>query len=174
MRPHPKRKGAFQVLDGHNRVDVLHELGVRKVRCDVWNVNDRDAKILLATLNRLEGQDVPLERAKLVHELLGEMPLDDLAGLLPEDGRQLEDLHSLLEFPADEVAELLESQAEAEEKVLPRVVAFVLTPEQEQLVEGAVERASDGKRGRDRRARGLANLAKSFLGEHDEETHSKA
>jgi len=163
VRPHPEKKGKFQVLDGHHRVSVLRELGHSTALCDVWKVDDREANILLATLNRLEGQDIPIRRAQLIHELLGEMSLDDLAGLLPENHGQLEDLHAILEFPADEVATLLDEQAEEEEKVLPRVISFVVTPDQEQLIEEAIELASDGVPGRDRKARGLTALAKHFM-----------
>jgi ParB family chromosome partitioning protein len=169
VRPHPERAGKYEILDGHHRLDILRELGHSEIRCDVWDVDDREAKLLLATLNRLEGSDLPIRRAQLVHELLGEMNLDDLAGLLPETGRQLEELHSLLEFPADEIADLLDQQAEEEEKVLPRVMSFVVTPEQEELVEQAVELASDGTPGRDRRARGLANLARQFMEDRSDE-----
>src|SRR5262245_48462901 len=163
VRPHPEEPGAFQVLDGHHRVEVLRGLGHTEARCDVWDVDDREAKLLLATLNRLQGQDSPIRRAQLVHELLGEIGVTDLAGLLPETDKQLEELHALLEFPADEIAQLLAEKAEEEEKVLPRVLTFVVTPAQEELIEHAVEMASDGTPGRDRKARGLANLAKQFL-----------
>jgi ParB-like chromosome segregation protein Spo0J len=169
VRPHPEESGRYQVLDGHHRLAILKDLGHREVRCDVWDVDDREARLLLATLNRLEGQDQPMRRAQLIHELLGEMSLEDLAGLLPETDRQLEELHALLEFPADEVAALLEEQADEEDKVLPRVLTFVVTPDQEQLIEQAVELASDGTPGRDRRARGLTNLAKQFMEERSEE-----
>ncbi len=163
VRPHPGQPGKYQVLDGHHRVAILSELGHREARCDVWEVDDREAKLLLATLNRLQGQDQPLRRAQLIHDLLGEMSADDLAGLLPETDKQIEELHALLEFPAEEVAELLEAEAEAAEKVLPRVMTFVVTAEQEALIEQAVELASDGTPGRDRKARGLTNLARHFL-----------
>jgi ParB-like chromosome segregation protein Spo0J len=168
VRPHPEVDGKYQVLDGHHRLVVLRDLGHREARCDVWEVNDREAKLLLATLNRLEGQDVPARRAQLLHELLGEMSLDDLAGLLPETDKQIEELHALLEFPAEEIAALLEQEAEDAEKVLPRVMSFVVTPEQEEVIEEAVELASDGTPGRDRKARGLANLARHFLGERSD------
>jgi ParB-like chromosome segregation protein Spo0J len=158
----------YQVLDGHHRVAILRDLGHAEARCDVWDVDDREAKLLLATLNRLEGQDQPIKRAQLIHELLGEMGMEDLAGLLPETDRQLEDLHSLLEFPAEEVAAQLEAEAEEAEKVLPRVMSFVVNLDQEDLIERAVETASDGTPGRDRRARGLANLARRFLENLDE------
>ena len=163
VRAHPTEAGKYQVLDGHHRVAILRDLGHTEARCDVWDVDDREAKLLLATLNRLEGQDQPIKRAQLLHELLGEMSMGDLAGLLPETDRQLEDLHALLEFPAEEIAALLEAQAEEAEKVLPRVMSFVVTPEQEEVIDRAVEMASDGTAGRDRKARGLANLARRFL-----------
>src|SRR2546425_3099855 len=169
VRPHPDEPGCFQVLDGHHRVEILRELGHREARCDVWHVDDREAKLLLATLNRLQGQDLPIRRAQLIHELLGEMSVDDLAGLLPETDKQLEELHALLEFPADEIADLLAARAEEEEKVLPRVLTFVVTPEQEELIAHAVELASDGTPGRDRKARGLANLARRFLKDGQDE-----
>lgn len=165
VRPHPKEPAKFELLDGHQRFSVLQELGHHDARCDIWDVDDREARLLLATLNRLEGQDLPIRRAQLLHELLGEMSLEDLAGLLPETEKQLEELHALLEFPADDIAALLDAEAEEAEKVLPRVMTFVVSPEQEELVENAVELASDGTPGRDRRARGLANLAKRFLEE---------
>jgi ParB-like chromosome segregation protein Spo0J len=168
VRPHPEDPGAYQVLDGHHRLIVLHDLGHTEARCDIWDVNDREAKLLLATLNRLEGQDLPIRRAQLLHELLGEMNLSDLAGLLPESEKQLEELHSLLEFPADDIAALLDAEAEEAEKVLPRVMAFVVTPDQEKSIEQAVELASDGTPGRDRKARGLTNLARHYLKERDD------
>ncbi|MFN8547759.1 MAG: ParB/RepB/Spo0J family partition protein [Candidatus Eisenbacteria bacterium] len=162
-RPHPALPGKLELLDGHHRVTVLRELGHAEARVDLWAVNDRDSKILLATLNRLQGQDVPIRRAELLHELLAEMSADDLAGLLPEDEKQLADLHSLLEFPADEIAAQLAEQAAEEDKLLPQVLTYVVSPEQAEVIEQAVERASDGTAGRDRKARGLTNLAKQYL-----------
>ena len=168
VRPHPEQLNKYQVLDGHHRIVVLRELGYVDALCDVWEVNDREANILLTTLNRLEGEDVPVLRAQLVHELLGEMSLKDLSGLLPETEGQLEELHTLLEFPADEVATMLDQQAEEEEKVLPRVLSFVVTADQERVIDEAVELASDGAPGRDRKARGLSNLAMHYMKERHE------
>ncbi len=163
VRPHPDNAGQFEILDGHHRVEILRELGDTEARCDVWDVGDREAKLLLATLNRLEGQDVPIRRAQLIHELLGEMSLGDLGGILPETDKQIEELESLLQFPAEEIASLLEAEAEEAEKVLPRIMTFVVTPDQEQIIDQAVELASDGRAGRDRKSRGLANLAHRYL-----------
>ena len=163
VRQHPSEPEKYEVLDGHHRVSVLRELGHAEARCDVWDVDDREAKLLLATLNRLEGQDLPLRRAQLLHELLAEWSAPDLGGLLPETEAEILDLHSLLEFPAEEIADQLMADAEEREKTLPVVIHFVVSHEQAELIDSAIERASDGVAGRDRKARGLVNLAKRFL-----------
>lgn len=171
VRPHPSVERKYQVLDGHHRLGVLRELGHNEARCDVWEVGDREAKILVATLNRLEGQDQPLKRAELVHALLAEISVPDLASLLPESEGELEELHALLEFPAEAIAEQLAAQAEEAEKTLPVVLTYVVSPEQARLIEAAVEAASDGVAGRDREVRGLVALARHFL---EERSHGPA
>lgn len=164
VRPHPSAPGKYEILDGHHRVSILRDLGHRDARCDVWDVDDREAHVLLATLNRLEGQDQPLRRAQLLHELLGEWSSEDLAALLPESEQEIEELHRLLEFPAEEISAELEAEAAEREKSLPVVVYFVLTPAQASELETAIDKASDGTPGRDRKGRGLAALATHFLG----------
>ena len=48
-------------------------------------------------------------------------------------------------------------------------MSFVVNPEQEKVIEEAVELASDGTPGRDRRARGLVNLARRFMEDRNHE-----
>ena len=48
VRPHPDEPDKYQILDGHHRIEVLRELGHREVRCDVWDVDEHEAKLLLA------------------------------------------------------------------------------------------------------------------------------
>jgi ParB-like chromosome segregation protein Spo0J len=172
VRPHSSEPGKWQVLDGHHRLRVIRELGFAEARCDVWEVDDREAKVLLATLNRLEGQDQPLRRAELLHALLGEVSSEDLATLVPETEAEIQDLHALLQFPVDEIAAQLSAEAEENEKKLPVVLTFVVLPDQAALIEQAVEAASDGITGRDRKARGLLNLAKRFLATESDEPHT--
>ena len=170
VRPHPIEDGKFEVLDGHHRIGILRDLGHTDARCDVWDVDDREARLLLATLNRMEGQDIPVRRAELLHELLADMSIEDLSGLIPETGPEIADLQALLEFPTDDIAHQLAMEAADQERLFPRTLSFVVTPEQEELIERAIQIASDGQPGRDLKARGLANIASHFLDAHPEET----
>lgn len=89
VRPHHELDGAFEIINGHHRALVLHKLGHATARCVIWNVNDEQTKLYLATLNRLRGTDVPERRAVLISSLLEDMQVDALAQLLPENEDQL-------------------------------------------------------------------------------------
>ncbi len=58
-RPQPDEPEAWQLLDGHQRLDVLRRLGHTEALVFAWPCDDETALLLLATLNRLEGEDVP-------------------------------------------------------------------------------------------------------------------
>ena len=62
VRPHPREAGKFEVLNGHNRLRVLRAIGHKSARCVVWDVDDDQARLYLATLNRLAGSDIPERR----------------------------------------------------------------------------------------------------------------
>lgn len=83
---------AYQILDGHHRALALRRLGRTRADCVVWRADDREALVLLATLNRLQGQDDPRKRAALVGSLAEKHDLPALAQLLPERQDQLKKL----------------------------------------------------------------------------------
>lgn len=87
--------GAYQILDGHHRVAALRTLAHRTARCVVWEVDEDEALLLLATLNRLEGQDDPRKRATLVRELSQRSEWKQLARQLPERSEHLKKLLAL-------------------------------------------------------------------------------
>ncbi len=89
----------YQILNGHHRAEVLRELGHTRARCDVWEVDDDEARLLLATLNRLEGRDDPRERARLVARLAKGRTAEELARLLPEPPDAVERLLRLAQPP---------------------------------------------------------------------------
>lgn len=105
VRPHRSADAmeSFQILDGHHRARALREIGATHACCEVWEVDDREAAILLLTLNRLEGADDPRKRAHLVEHLRSIDPwlkdARDLAKFIPEDAAAVGRLLALVPPP---------------------------------------------------------------------------
>ena len=89
----------YQIIDGHHRRLALQRLGHDTARCEVWDVDDPQTLVLLATLNRLEGRDDPRARADLLRQLRESHSVADLADLLPEPAEQVRHLLDLQPTP---------------------------------------------------------------------------
>lgn len=127
--PQPSASGrggkTYQVLDGHHRWAALQRLGHESASCVVWEVDDAGALLLLSTLNRLQGQDDPHRRSRLLAELSSRMnrKTGELAKLLPESGPQLKKYLTLREPPP-------KPQAPPSLDDMPTAVTFFLTGRQ--------------------------------------------
>jgi len=162
VRPHPEEKDCYQLLDGHQRWQVLKHLGHEDALCYVWPCDDQTALVLLATLNRLEGQDDPLKRAELLRELTELASPDELAQVLPESAALISQSLDLLDLNLEELLADLERQADAGTGL--RAITFVVSPEDEQAIEDAVQRVAADLEGTNRRGRALALIARRYLG----------
>lgn len=127
----------YQILNGHHRAEALRQLGHTRARCDVWEVDDDEARLLLATLNRLEGRDDPSSRAHLVARLAEGRSARDLARLLPDPPDAVERLLALAKPPPAPLAP---------EKIEPlaRPMIFFLADEQYALVTEALREVGRG------------------------------
>jgi len=150
----PLGEARYQILNGHHRVRALAALGHTHARCDVWEVDDAEARLLLATLNRLEGKDDPSARALLLAHLAEGRSVEELSRLLPEPPDAVERLLRLAEPPPEPIAP--EDLAP-----LPRAMTFFLSDEQHSLVSEAL-RAAAGARSLGR-AEALERLALWYL-----------
>lgn len=165
VRPHPTEAGAFQLLDGHQRLEVLRRLGHSEALCFVWDCDDETALVLLASLNRLHGEDLPVKRAQLLGELSALMPEQELALLLPESAAQIGDGIALLDLDADALLADLEAAAARSREGAPRLLSFAVLPADEALIEEAIAAASAPLEGRNTRGRALALVAGVYLEE---------
>jgi hypothetical protein len=95
VRPHPVRNGYFQIINGHHRCQALAKLGYEAGDCVVWDIDDEEAEILLATLNRLCGSDELGRKLNLLKRLSKRMESRALARLLPQTAKQIERLTNL-------------------------------------------------------------------------------
>lgn len=88
----------YQILDGWHRTIVVRDrLKWPKIKCEVWEVDDKQALILLATLNRLRGSDGTEKRARLLQAIFDFEPDPDVELLLPESGENIDALLKSLE-----------------------------------------------------------------------------
>jgi ParB-like chromosome segregation protein Spo0J len=104
VRPHPARAGCFELINGHHRKEILESLGHARAACVVWELDDAETQMLLATVNRLGGEDAPGKRLELLEALAGEMSPAELAALLPESEAELAAALEKVEVPVAEVA----------------------------------------------------------------------
>jgi hypothetical protein len=146
----------YQILNGHHRAAVLRQLGHTHARCDVWEVDEAEARVLLATLNRLEGRDDPGARAQLVARLAEGRSAEALARLLPEPADAVERLLALAKPPPAPLA------PEAVE-VPARPMTFFLTDEQHEVVGQALREAAAPAAPKCSRAEALERLALWYL-----------
>jgi len=87
----------FQIINGHHRWQALRELGYKTAEAIVWDIDDHDTDILLATLNRLGGSDILEKKLALLKRLNQRMEVGKLAKLLPQTAKQIERLTLILD-----------------------------------------------------------------------------
>jgi ParB family chromosome partitioning protein len=95
VRPHPQRRGYFQIINGEHRFKVLAKLGYKTADCIVWDIDDEQTYILLATLNRLVGTDKLDKKLSLLKRLNKKIKPYELAKILPHKSKQIEQLINL-------------------------------------------------------------------------------
>lgn len=128
----------YQILDGHHRVGVLRRLGHTRVQCVVWPVDEEQALLLLATLNRLSGDDDPRKRAALLNKLRETMQVSELARRLPEDAEKVRRLLALHAAPPS-------PQAPKPIEQMPVCLNFFLLPDQRRAVERVLAEHGGGR-----------------------------
>jgi len=159
VRPLADKEGAYQIINGHHRVRALKQLGYTEVQCVVWNVDDTEARLLLATLNRLHGNDNPARKTELYRQLSQNLRLPELSKLLPQNLKSIERV----------IAGFANSKQKRTEQAFLIPMTFFLTAEQKEVVEKALKKAcGDDTQNNEsqRRVTGLVRLAEVYLTQH--------
>jgi len=132
--PDDDRTSCFQIINGHHRCQALRELGYKNADAIVWDIDDQDADILLATLNRLGGSDILEKKLALLKRLNQRMQVGKLAKLLPLRAGQIE---RLTEFTVSDCRTAIENR---KTKILNPLVFFV-NNKQQKTIENALSLA---------------------------------
>jgi ParB/RepB/Spo0J family partition protein len=157
VRPHPEMEGSFQIINGHHRIKALKMLGQDTANCVVWNVDDNEAAILLATLNRLQGSDILEKKIELLNKLKEHYQSGQLAKLLPQTKKQIEALANL-KVPA--------VPSKADENVFARPLVFFVTPQQAEIIESAMSIAIEkvtGQTTAEKKAKALTYIVNQWM-----------
>ena len=157
VRPHPRQAERFQIINGHHRRDALMQLGHSYADCLVWDIDDEQTDILLATLNRLNGSDVLEKKLHLLKRLNDRFKTKQLAKLLPQTAKQIKQL-TQLKMPTAVV------KADTEDFATPLV--FFVDNDQRQVIEKALSFAAEPNSKQPKaaqRAEALAAMAQNFI-----------
>jgi ParB-like chromosome segregation protein Spo0J len=157
VRPHPGREGFFQVINGHHRLQALKELGHEAADVVVWDIDDAQVQILLATLNRLTGNDVLEKKLELLRKLSERMQSKELARLLPQTASQIERLTNL-QIPT--------RPAPVDSSAFAMPLVFFVNDQQHQVIEqalSAVEQEQGYKTKAQRKAAAITKLAQCYI-----------
>jgi ParB-like chromosome segregation protein Spo0J len=148
---------SWQIINGHHRVKALRQLGYKTADCLVWDVDDHEAGILLATLNRLSGSDTLDKKLALLKRLNERMQSRQLAKLLPQTAKQIERLTSL---------KLPSAPAEIEAGSFLNAVTFFVNNDQYKIIRQALSLAEAGKSKQtkaQRNAAALTRIAEEYI-----------
>lgn len=164
VRPNPDKAGFFQIINGCHRCRALAKLGYKSADCVVWDIDDEQTDILLATLNRLSGKDELSKKLKLLNRLTKRTEAVALSKLLPQTARQIERLVNL-KFPRAPAGMngkyLLNPMVffvdDAQQKIIEESLSAV-EGSQNEVVEHAYAKTKGAKR-----AAALAHIAGYFL-----------
>ena len=162
VRPASERQDCFQIINGHHRCRALRELGYKTVDVVVWDIDDKDADILLATLNHLGGSDVLEKKLALLKRLNQRMQTRELAKLLPHTAKQIERLANL-KGPAHPDHN---SKLKTQNLILANPFVFFVNDQQRKIIDKAVSVAMSKVEARNKamkRTAALTYIAQRFI-----------
>jgi hypothetical protein len=145
----------FQVINGHHRWMALKKLGKKEADVIIWDIDDSEADILLATLNRLCGQDVLDKKLALLKRLGERMQTAELAKLLPQTKKQIEKLNSTLD------SRNLILDGDRGSKIFLTPIVFFASDEQQHVIETALNFVAGNRASR--KASALSAICQYYL-----------
>ncbi len=157
VRPCRQRGGFFQIINGHQRCRALAELGYETAEVIVWDLDDHEADVLVATVNRLGGRDVLDKKLAVLRRLNRQMNSRELAKLLPLSRTQIE---RLTRIGTQELSPVKPARVE-----FAAPLVFFVSDEQKMMIESAlsaVRERSAAKTRAEKNATALASIAECF------------
>lgn len=150
----------YEVIDGAHRLRACKEAGLTEIQCVVSGYDDIQAKLETIAKNKIRGTINLVKAANLISELNKDITLEEIAGRSFYSQQEIQDSLKLLEIPPDfEMG--LQDIAEKEELEAPVTIQFIVTKEQAEIIERAVELVCS--REKTKQGRALELICADFL-----------
>jgi len=153
--PESQCASVFQIINGHHRWQALKQLGHKTADVVIWDIDDHQTDILLATLNRLGGSDSIEKKLALLQRLNKQLAARELAKLLPVTAKQIERLANL---------KLPSAPATPPANHFANPLVFFVNGTQQQIIEQAMSLAMPNRDEKTRAAARAAALTTIALG----------
>lgn len=167
VRPHKKKKGKWEIIDGEHRQKILTELGHTHGPVLVLNVNTKTAMLLTDQLNHNRGSNDPKKYARYLKTLVEgyKLSLDELEEVLPHSSEDMETMMRAQNIHLDDVMIHGASDEDLEKSVDDGKdndwvkLEFRVPPSVSEIVEAEIGRISSKLEGRNIRGRALEFMA---------------
>lgn len=153
-------KEEYEVVDGAHRLRACKEAGLTKVECVVTDYDDTNAKLQTLAKNKIRGTLNMIKTAHLIVDLNNKLTLEQIGGVSTFNKQELENHLNLLNIPPNFEIDL-QDLAKKEELEAPLSINFVVTKEQAEIIEQAVELVCS--REKTKRGRALELICADFL-----------
>lgn len=100
VRPHPTKKGKYQVIDGEHRLMSLSDKNQIVYVNVIHDLPDAEAKKLTIILNETRGDADKIELAKLLEDISNDLGIETIIGL-PYSPNELDELIKLADIDWD-------------------------------------------------------------------------
>ena len=164
--PNDKNRTCFQIINGHNRWRVLKELDYKTAEVIIWDIDDNETDIMLATLNRLGGSEILDKKITLLKRLNRSTfhgQASKLSKLLPQTASQIKRLTEL------NIADCRKAVNNPKSQSL-RPLVFFLSDQQQAIIKKALSaKMKESKKSRTNAAKNAAALtfmAQNFINSH--------
>lgn len=166
VRPHRKKKGKWEVIDGEHRLRILADLGYTEGPCLILHVNTKTAMLLTDQLNHNRGSNDPKKYARYLKKLVEnyKMSLDELEEHLPHSSEDMATIMQAQNIQLDDV--MVHGSTDEDEKSVDDgddndwvEMKFHVPPSVAENVEAEIGRLSSRLEGRNIRGRALEFMA---------------
>ncbi len=146
----------YEIINGHQRVRALKQLGYTSVDVCVWDIDDEQVDIFAATLNRLSGKDMLENKLALLKRLSEQSDAKKLAEVLPLTSGQIERYRNLS----------LPREPAKQELPFDEPLIFFVNKKQRQIIENAIQKIRNTNKkspARATKAQAITQVAETFI-----------